>query len=312
MFKRDLSAELRQEQETVAEHSAKAQKLMPPVPKGPPPQQANIESVRTAATLAQHFELDAVICIRAEDSLCNGYIAAKDEASCADITALGGNYFDTGVKLHGARVWKSAHFDEGESPYYMFANVDKHQGQDFVSWYVADQIWSNEKEMNLCNKNPKPPHIVAWGKGTHFMTECHFPYWQKKVCREVAIVSLWDQALKTSEQLEQLIAEYGSPTTELQLAEPEEAIEAGHVDTGKGKQDAKGKGYGGKGKQKPDATHRGGWLPKMAKLVVAVLDQNFGRAADLANWYCETSQTLANIVDKRNGSSSSSDGGWNW
>ena len=310
MFKRDLSAELKQEQETVAEHSAKAQKLMPPVPKGPPPQQAGIESVRTGAALAQHFELDAVICIKAEDALCNEFILNKDETNCADITALCGFFFDSGVKLHGCRVWKSAFAGEGEAHYYMFANVDKHKGKDFHSWYVSDQLWSCEKEMNLCNKNPKPPNIVAWGTGAHFMTQCHFPFWSKKPCPQISIISLWDQALKTSEQLDQLIAEYGAPTTELQLTENEEAIEAEQVDTRKGKQGDKGKGHGGKGKHNVEATHRGGWLPKMAKLCVAVLDQNFGRANQLANQFCESSQTLASIVGKRHGSSSSSHGGW--
>ena len=103
MFKRDLSAELKQEQDAVAEHTAKSQKLMTPVPKGPPPQQASIKTVRAVAALAEHFELDAVICIKAEDSLCSGYLASKDADNCHDVTALGGKYFDTGIKLNGAR-----------------------------------------------------------------------------------------------------------------------------------------------------------------------------------------------------------------
>jgi len=54
-------------------------------------------------------------------------------------------------------------------------------------------------------------------------------------------------------------------------------------------------------------------LPKIAKLVIAVLEQNFGRAQYLAKWYCDSSETLKTIVDKRfERSSSSSSGSWIW
>ena len=273
MFKRDLSAELAQEQEVV-EHTAQSQKLLPPTPKGPPPKQASIETVRAAAAVAEHFELDAVVCIKAEDSLCNGFLASKDADNCHDVTALGGNYFDTGIKLNGARVWKSAHHDSGENPYYMFANVDKHQGKDFVGWFVADQIWGNEKEKAKICKD-MDVSVVAWGRGDHYIKEVHFPYWCKKICKEITVVSLWDQALQTSQQLEELIQEYSAPMPE--QVEADEPIEAEPVATGKGKHGGGGKGWG-KGKYQPDVPHRGGWLPKIAKFVIAVLEQNFVRA----------------------------------
>jgi len=309
MYKRDLCAELN-EQGYEPAPSCKAPRMMPPVPKGRPPQPvATIDSIRSEVGLAQHWELDAVICIKADDAFCNEFILNKDMTNCADITALCGFFFDSGVKLNGCRVWKTCFVAEGELSYYMFAVMDTHKGKPFLSWYVSDQLWSCEKEKTLCNKNDPPPHIVAWGTGAHYMVQCHFPYWSKKQCPQISICSLWDQALKTSEQLDQLIAEYGAPPTELQLAENDEVVDLEQVDSGKGKQGDKGKGFGGKGKHN-EATHRGGWLPKMAKLCVAVLDQNFGRANQLANQFCENSHTLTSIVEKRHGSSSSSHGGW--
>ena len=87
--------------------------------------------------------------------------------------------------------------------------------------------------------------------------------------------------------------------------EPVEAEPSG----GKGKQGGnKGKGSGGKGRD--IGPHRGGWLPNIAKLVIAVLEQNIGRAQYLARGYCESSRCLNTIVEKRFSSSSSST--WTW
>lgn len=88
MYKRDLCAELK-EQGYIAEPSCKAPRMMPPVPKGRPPQPvATIDSIRSEVGMAQHFELDAVICIKADDAFCNEFILNKDETNCADITSL--------------------------------------------------------------------------------------------------------------------------------------------------------------------------------------------------------------------------------
>ena len=308
MFKRDLSVELKQEEEaSIVATSSKAPRLMPPQPKGPPNKQPmSIEVIRDQVSHAYHCELDSVICVKAQDELCNELILNKDESACHELTSLCGNFFDTGSRMHSSRIWKTCYAADGEAHYYMFANIESHKGKAFHSWYVSDMLWSCAEEKAAANKLDPPPVILAWGTGAHYMVQVHFPFWASKKCPQISVCSLWDYALKTSQQLDEVLAHYNAPPVE---PENDDIVDVEQEDWGKGK--GKGKGYaGGKGKQH-EGPHRGGWLPKMAKLCMAVMEQNYGRANQLVNQYCESSHTLASIVAKRNGaSSSSSHGGW--
>ena len=109
-----------------------------------------------------------------------------------------------------------------------------------------------------------------------YLKEVNFPFWAKKVRKEIQVQSLWDCALATSHDFQSLIDEYVLAP----VPEPAELVED-EPDVAKGKGKSKGKSKGSKGGGKHEATRRGGWLPRMAKLCSEVIDDNWGSAKNL-------------------------------
>ena len=274
LSKRDLTAELAAEQEGSKrlKATAKSKSLLPKEPEDMP-----LHALRQHAEQSIHHDLDAVIVIKATDSLCDSVVKQGDTTNVAALDALCGNYHSTGLLMNGHAVFKSID-DKPGGALYAFCSTD--------GWYIADTLFANDTDRAKMKKQlGVTPTVVGWAaSGSSFPGQVHFPYWAPQPCSAITVQTLWDHSMAVS-------AEYQLLLDEFNLDKPDSASSS--TDTGGHGKGKKGKG---KGKGAPREAKRGGWLPKVAKLVKAVWEENLAHALRLCDQYMKESPTLRNIV----------------
>ena len=140
--------------------------------------------------------------------------------------------------------------------------------------------------------------MVAWCGSGDLPGRVHVPFWSKKPRGGVIIEPLHTYSAQLITELN-LRVEVQSPVTE-----PDAAAGNG----GKGKHDGgdKGKHGGGKGSDddggKSKCTGpqkgRGGWLPKMAEMMVRVYNDDHDGVRLLADVHYQSSPIIKQLVDK--------------
>lgn len=285
LSKRDLTAELAAEEGASKrlKASAKSKSLVPREPDDMP-----VQTLRQHVEQAMHHDLDAVIVIKAADSLCDSVVKQGDRTNVAALDAMVGNFHSTGLLMNGHHVFKSID-DKPGGAMYAFCSSD--------GWYIADVLFSSDQERAKMKKQlGVTPNVVAWSPaGPSFPVQVHFPYWAGTPCSAITVQPLWDHSLAVA-------AEYQLLLDEFNLDKPEVASSSGAGGAGGGGAGGNDKGKKGKGKGKDKGNpKRGGWLPKVAKLVKAILEEDLGHARRLCDQYMNESPTLNSIIQRSAG-----------
>ena len=162
---------------------------------------------------------------------------------------------------------------------FLFHSGDK----QMLGWYIGTEYCGSKQEIDLV---AKAGGIKAWSKGSgeasspivlSTLTELHCPFWAKRACPGLGMVSLLEAQGVMLKKLQQEL-ELKNHALQLQL-EPSQA-----------------KSSDDKGKGSDPPSHA--WLPKCAKLVAAYSSSEWSTCDDLCQEYCKNS-IVNKLVNKQ-------------
>ena len=164
---------------------------------------------------------------------------------------------------------------------FLFHSGDK----QMLGWYIGTEYCGSKQEIDCL---AEAGGIKAWSKGSgeasspivlSTLTGLHCPFWAKRACPGLGMVSLLEAQGVMLKKLQQEL-ELKNHALQLQL-EPSQAKSS--ADKGKGS----------------DPPSHGGWLPKCAKLVAAYSScSEWSTCDDLCQEYCKNS-IVNKLVNKQ-------------
>ena len=269
-------------------------------PEEPAPKYMDMTDLRRAVGEAQHSDHDHVFFIRIKDCFQDEVIDSYETYDLETVMSVQflakATFFMTGYDLYESPIYKLA---ESEKPLYCWKEGDQ--------FWIASQLFSSEKELQQLQKGNDPIHVAAWGHGSGTVPDkLHLPFWSKKHNPSVAVVSIWSAYLDCLEQRDHMAACLSQNIDELQN---EAFADAGTTEDAGATEDADDADEASGSAEKADdfvvnkdinrGHHkRGGWLPKIAKLIAAFWSKRTVHCNELALEYYSSSWTLSYEVDK--------------
>jgi hypothetical protein len=267
------------------------------------------ETVMAALGNCFHGDTDSVIFIKIKDEYLQGLLSEDTEVDLETVQAC--EYLKSAVFhrtkqiWNNAKVWKKLVTSENDECLYVFkAWAEKGGKKNQTAWYIANQIFEDEKTLQREMSRPEGESNLfvaafAYGSDEEFPDAAwHLPYWQGKANKAISCCSLWDSHLDLIEENELLKSQIQ------QLTMIHDQVDDGRVgadDNHGGEADDHhgGSQHGGAGKGPGvRGAGRGGWMPKMGRLVGAVFQENWRSVQNQAKEYYEGSVALKNIVDR--------------
>lgn len=155
--------------------------------------------IELEAAELEHRELDPLIFMAASQEAQDAAVDSECEATVTSLQMINGMaFFCTHMAFNGMSLWKTTESIElAGGPLYLFHVPVK--GQTIAGWYIANHLFSSEKEKGKMEADGL--YIVAWaeGKGPYPDT-FHIPYWAKKPNKGVTPLALWEAYLQVAEQ----------------------------------------------------------------------------------------------------------------
>ena len=272
-----------------ADPSTNARDALPVVPsrkraKEEPPEVITMDQIRAACEDAKHSELDRVIVVTVTDEFSNSTLQSADKKLIGQLSLCPGPLFDTHVCMGGFTIWKSSCIPDGhDKPMYFFC----HDG----GWYLADQIFLTEKEEKALKAN-----VALWveGDGSDIPRKPHFPYWAKKACKEIQVMSVFDYCMDldehghtpkgTTAEMNDLKAELAQLREEYDILAEDNAGLLEQIE-----------GLGGECKP----AGRGGWLPRVGRLLTSIYRSDWNYMYKLAAEFRQNSHVLDGLVEHK-------------
>ena len=258
----------------------------------PAPKYMAMPELRQAVDEVKHGDHDHVFFIRVKDSFMDEVIdnyETYDLETVMSVQMLSkATFFNTGYLFEENPIYKLA---ESETPLYCWKAGDQ--------FWIASQLFSSEKELQQMQKGNDTIQVAAWGHGGGNGTipdKLHLPYWSKKVNPSVAVVSIWSAYLDCLEHNEHMAECLRKQIDDIQNEAPAEAATP-EVANAADAEESQGSAVNKDNKQGSNSK-RGGWLPKVAKLIAAFWSRKTQQCNELATEYYNSSWTLSAEVDK--------------
>ena len=147
-----------------------------------------------------HRELDPLIFMSASQEAQDAAVESECEETVKCLQMINGTaFFCTSMAFNGKSLWKTTEsVGIAGGPLYLFhVPVKGHEG--ICGWYIANHLFSSEKEKVKLDTADLCTAAWAEGKGS-YPTSFHIPYWAKKPSKGVKTVPLWEAYLQVSEQ----------------------------------------------------------------------------------------------------------------
>ena len=218
---------------------------------------------------------DACIVVHVTDKLADEVVAAGDEGDAEALMAAQGVFFATQVLYESKMIWKSVEPNIA-GHHMLFWPKDN-------GWFCSSQMFFNDKHQAKfhplismwCNANPIAELSDLPGTA-------HFPFWKKAKTDEIIVDTLFNSLMKANAD----IAFHTMGVEDTLIEKPSAGSSDDHKDKDKGK---------GKGKK----GQHGGWIPRVAQLIVAIYKKDWAYAETLANRFYYGWPGLKKVVDMK-------------
>ena len=284
--------------------------IMQPSSKKAPRALENVDpwELRKQADAAQFTDMEPVIEITITDSFQDAVVINGNMDEVKDLESIKGAYFKTDVISNNYPVWKqlvpSAH---SELPLLLF-RIGSGKSKDpdqTAGWFLANHLFVSEKDQNKVAGHVDKLVVYLWGSASamHPWPETmHWPYWARNACPDIVVETIWtaynnlqlryialeNDLLKLQEINNMKSAAEGDDANDRRPKTPETEPTEDHYEAA----------YKGRGKQQQPKKH-GGWLPKMAQLIVSIQSSDWVWMHKLIGRFLESSQPLRQVVSKK-------------
>jgi hypothetical protein len=302
---RNLAAELQQVQSVEAAKApgvpaatsckgvleSSAKKLKP----SPPMTQPDVVVQVNNSLAGPHVVNPQALLVRVDDELANEYLESKDKDRCLELSMIPGVFWVLPLILNGRTVWKQERSAiEGLAPLIIFY----YPGPQHAGWYMSSAAFHEE------NGREKAKIYMWLGNDSLPMSRAHFPYWAKKHTDLVKVQSYVEFLQQQVTQLQESyqVAQGLLEQHAAEASAAQGAASAGadwHDDVaadpaGSGENDWGGDGAEAAGRLPKG---RGGWMPRMARVMVAFYSRRWWNLENTLNNFYSNNQKLRELVD---------------
>ena len=251
-------------------------KASPPV--SPPPQITAVEMTNAMFGCHDGVSPQAYM-ITVADSLADETLKSGDPDLCYTLSVIPGVYWLILPGIGGKPTYKQA---EAAGPGTMPLVLWFHEATSEGGWYIADEAWYDTKA-----RNQKGVKVHLWLGQADTPGPAHYPYWNKKKCDAIKIES-YIRFLQNQVEDQKLMLDMMS----------EQNPAGGNEDAGDHSGGTGGDGAGSSGGSKGGQSRgRGGWIPKLSKLLVSYYKEAYGQVDKQINKFYNESPSLKALVD---------------
>jgi len=263
-----------------------AKRLKAHPPEFPPVKFEEMETINNFPSGSGAVVPQALVVV-VDDDLANEILASGDKELCYSLSVIPGFYWLVPHNYDGRPVWKQE-FPVGPSTSALVLFF--YDGKAEPGWYISDKVWSAPKTREAdkvkshlwLGQNESPSHTP------------HFPFWSKKPTEQVKIMSFVDymaaEMLKLQSTIDeqQLLLEYPKGSDEDALSPQNQEVAP---------EDAPEQAQGSRGGKSGKQQTRGGWMPKMARAMVAFYSKRWHNLKKHFDQAYYEHQTLRQLVD---------------
>ena len=142
-------------------------------------------------------------------------------------------------------------------------------------------MWSSQKELKKLKNEPLISYYCRCTDFENMPGKIHFPYWAKKGTTDITVVTMFDKYLAMRADFELVCS----------IDDKIEDVKAGL--TQKASSSA---GHGEQPKDKKKPGQHGGWMPRCARLVKAIREEDWDKVREFADM-CYEFANMKEMVD---------------